>query len=186
MKKIIIMFMVVSCGLFGCGSTEGMLNTTMASATVDVLDMDSDVVSWVTDTGAKATACAATSFPATPAADSVNVTASFTPYANSTGNDLSVRVENATITYTPANAVSPAIPQDYQIIGQDVKPGGTLTVPIRVSPQELKISFQTALACSTTIYKYYVNISLNVSENGGKKSTITTAMQLRFADFVDK
>lgn len=186
MKKNIMIFMVVSCGLFGCGSTEGTLNTTMASATVDKIDVDSDVVSWVTDTGAKATACAATSFPATPAADSVNVTASFTPYANSTGNDLSVRVESATITYTPANAVSPAISPVYQIIGQVVQPGGTLTMPIRVAPQEQKILFQTALACTSTIYNYYVNISLNVSEIGGKKSTITTAMQLRFADFVDK
>lgn len=186
MKKILMMLMVVSCGLFGCGSTEGTLNTTMASATVDLLDVDSDVVAWVDANGAKATYCAATSYISTPAADSVTVTATFTPYANSTGNDLSVRVERATITYTPANPVSPAISPVYQVIGQVVQPGGSLSMPIRVATQEQKMLFQTALACSSTIYNYYVNISLDVTEIGGKKSTITTAMQLRFADFVDK
>lgn len=186
MKKLLILCVAISCGILGCGSTEGALNTSTATATVDTLILDSDVASWVDATGAQATACAATSFPAVPEADSVNVTVSLTTNANSTSNALSARVEKATIYFTPANAVTPALSPVYQVIGQIVKSGGSLTIPVRVATQEQKILYQPALNCTSTIYNYFVTIALDVSEVGGKNTTINTAMQLRFADYVDK
>jgi len=81
MKKILLLCAVLNCSLFGCGSSEGLLNTSMVTSTTDTVLLDSDVVSWVDAVGAKATACAATSFPSIPLADSVNVTVKSTAYS---------------------------------------------------------------------------------------------------------
>ncbi|OGU14422.1 MAG: hypothetical protein A2076_16815 [Geobacteraceae bacterium GWC2_53_11] len=189
MKVKFIIYAVLACGLFGCGSTDNtLLNTTTASVTVDKLDMESDIVSWVDAKSAKATACVATSYKAIPPADSVNVTAAFTPYANSDGNNLAVRIEKATIIYTPANAVSPALATEYQYVNQVVQAGKSLPISIRVATQEQKQAFVPILACdvSSAIYKYYVTIILDVTEIGGKTSNISTGMTLRFSDYVDK
>lgn len=187
MKKTILLFAVLITGLYGCGSPEGSLSTSTVTASVDTLVMDSDVVAWVDATGAKATACGATSFPSIPVADSVNVAIKSTAYANTGSMGLGVRVESATISYTPANSATPAMAPEYQTVGLTIANGATTTVPVRVATQEQKLRLQTALACNNTIYNYYTKISMDVTEIGtNKKSTVETAMQLRFADFIDK
>ena len=186
MKKILLLSLVLSCGFLGCGSVDGSLNTSMVTANIDTLVMDSDVVSWVDATGTKATACAASSISATPAADSVNVTVVSKAYSNTGSTGLPIRVESATITYTPANSATPAMASEYQVIGMTVTNGSSASIPVRVATQEQKMRLLTALACNATIYNYYTKIILNISEIGSdKKSTVDASMQLRFADFVD-
>ncbi len=176
---------IQSCGSAGGGITT--LNTSMVSATVDTLVLDSDVVSWVDSTGAKATACASTSQAATPAADSINMTIVSKTYSNTASTALPVRIGNVTISYSPANTTTPAMASEYQTVGQIIQPGASLTVPVRISSQEQKIRLQSVLSCSATIYNYYVTLTADVTEIGtDKKGTVTTNMQLRFADFVDK
>lgn len=171
----------------GCGGQSGELTTSSVTTSVDTLVMDSDVVSWVDSAGAKTTACSLTSFPAVPAADSVNVTISSKAYSNTGSAGLRVRVNSATITYTPANSATPPMASEYQVIGGIIANGGSLSVPVRVSTQEQKLALQSALACNNNIYNYYTKITFNISEEGTDKSTtVDASMQLRFADFVDK
>jgi len=172
-----------SCG--GAGSGVASLNTTMVTATVDTLILDSDIVAWVDATGAKATWCGSTSIPSTPASDSVNVTVTPKAYSNTVSNALPVRVESATISYEPANTSTPPMASEYQTIGQVIQ--APLSVPVRVSSQEQKQSLFNVLACNGIIYNYYVTISINVTEVGtDKKDTVTTKMQLRFSDYLEK
>lgn len=187
MKKICLLCVVLSMWMFGCGSSDGALNTSTVTASVDTLVMDADVVSWVDATGAKANACVSTSFPATPVADSVNVSVVSKAYSNTGDMGLPIRIESATIAYVPANSATPAMAPEFQTIGMTIANGGTATVPVRVATQEQKIRLQSILACNNTIYNYYTKISFNVTEVGtDKKATVDASMQLRLADFIDK
>jgi hypothetical protein len=158
----------------------------MVTATIDTLVMDSDIVSWVDATGVKATACSP-SIAAIPAADSVKVTIVSKPYNNTGTMASQIRIESATIIYTPANAATPAMASEIQTIGMTINNGGSAIVPIRVATQEQKILLQSALACNTPIYNYFTKIVFNITEIGtGKNTTIDASMQLRYADFIDK
>lgn len=187
MIKTILICIVLCCCFLGCGSTDGTLNTSFVTANVDKPDMDSDVVNWVDNNGTKSTACATASFPSLPAADSVNVTVTSTPYSNTGPNGASIRLGTATISYVPANSTTPQMPSEYQTIGMTITNGGAVTVPVRVATQEQKASLYSALACNISIYKYYTKISIDITEIGtDKKSTVDAFMNLRFADFIDK
>ncbi len=188
MKKILLFCAVLNLLVSGCGgSSDGLLATSSVTATVDKLVMDSDVVSWVDSAGAKATACSDTSFPKTPVADSVTVTIKSTAYPLSSSTGLSIRIKSATISYTPANSATPPMSSEFQTVGMTIDAGGTATIPVRIATQEQKTRLQPALACSNTIYKYYTKISFDIAEIGSNKSiTIDSAMDLRFADFIDQ
>lgn len=178
MRRLFILSIIAAIIMTGCGSTEGTLNTSMATATLGTVLLDSDVAKWTSGPPV----CTGGS---TPAPDDVNATVTVTSYANSTGKSLPVRIEKATIYYTPANSVTPSISPVYQAIGQVVQPGSSLTIPVRVATTELKEQFQPTLACASPIYNYYVNVVFDLSEIGGKSTSITTSMQLRFADWID-
>lgn len=188
MKNLLLLSMILCFSMLGCGgSDEGLLATSSVTATIDTLVLDSDVVSWVDATGATAAACSNTSFPATPAADSVNVAIKSTAYPLSGATSLSLRVKSATITYMPANTSTPPMSSEYQTIGMTIAGGSSVTIPVRVSTQEQKIRLQPALACNNTIYKYYTKIIFDIAEIGSDQSiTVDSSMDLRFADFIDK
>lgn len=190
MKKLLFLCLAMSCGIYGCGSAGGgsaELKTSFVTASAKTAVLDSDVVAWVDATGAKATACAETSFPSTPVADSVDVDVVTKAYPNTGSVGLPIRIETATISYDPANSATPPMAPEYQTIGITVVNGATATVPIRVATQEQKIRLQPKLACTSSIYNYYTNITLNISEIGSNtKSSVSTSMQLRLADFIDK
>lgn len=178
MKKILLICLLSSICIYGCGSPDGSLTTSSVTAKVDTPILDADVAKW-TD----ATACTGGSIPA---ADSVNVTVSSKAYSNTGSMGLAVRIDAATIIYTPANSATPAMASEYQILGMIIDNGGSATIPVRVVTQEQKIHLQTALACNTPIYNYYTKIIMDITEIGtGKKSTIDAAVQLRLADFID-
>lgn len=187
MKYLLLLCVVLSFLMFGCGgSDEGLLATSSVTATIDTTVLDSDVVSWVNAAGAKATACSDTSFPATPAADSVNVTIKSTAYPGGSSS-LSLRIKSATVTYTPANSSTPPMSSEYQTVDMTIAGGGSATIPVRVSTQEQKLRLQPTLACNNSIYYYYAKISFDIAEIGsGQNVTAGSSMNLRFADFIDK
>lgn len=187
MKYLILLSVVLCFMMSGCGgSSEGLLATSSVTSTIDTPVMDSDVVSWVSATGAKATACSDTSFPATPAADSVNVTIKSTAYPSGSSS-LSLKIKSATVTYTPANSSTPPMNAEYQAVGMTIAGGGSATIPVRVATQEQKLRLQPTLACNNTIYYYYTKISFDIAEIGSGQSVIAdSSMNLRFADFIDK
>jgi hypothetical protein len=179
MKKILFICIGLSFGFFGCGSSEGELSTSTITATVDTAVMDSDIIKWTDQK-----ACTGASIPP---ADSVNVSVVSKAYSNTGSMGLPIRIESATISYTPANSSTPAMPSEFQTIGSTIANGSTVTVPVRVSTQEQKERLINALACGGPIYNYYTKITLNISEIGtDKKTTTDVSMQLRFADFIDK
>ena len=188
MKKLLLLCVLLSASIYGCGgSSEGLLATSSVTSSIDTLVLDSDVVSWVDATGAKATACSATSFPATPAADSVNVTIKSTAYPLSGSTSLSLRIKSATISYTPANTATPPMSAEFQTVGMTIESGSSATIPVRVATQEQKIRLQPTLACNNTIYKYYTKITFDIAEIGSDKNiTVDSSMDLRLADFIDK
>jgi hypothetical protein len=174
--------------MFGCGGTDGLLNTSSVTATIDTLVLDSDVVTWVDATGAKATYCADTSYTAIPVADSVNVTIKSTAYSNTGSTGLPIRIEKATITYVPANSLTPKMDPEYQTIGMTIANGASATIPVRVSTQEQKRNLLDRLACNpNVIYNYYTKITFDIREIGSdKKISVDADMQLRFSDYIDK
>ncbi|MDD2366207.1 MAG: hypothetical protein PHN84_08595 [Desulfuromonadaceae bacterium] len=190
MKRLLLLGGVLSLSMLGCGGsgddTVGLLATSSVNATIDTLVMDSDVVAWVDDAGSKATACAP-SFPSIPAADSVNVVIKSTAYSNTGSMGLPLRIESATITYTPANTDTPAMPPEFQAIGMTIPNGTSATIPVRVATQEQKIALYDVLACNGPIYSYHTTITFNITEIGtDKKITVSSSMSLRFSDFIDK
>ncbi|MEI6208308.1 MAG: hypothetical protein WCP20_16125 [Desulfuromonadales bacterium] len=190
MKKLLLLSLAISLGASGCGGGGGgsaELRTSYVTAASGTASLDADVISWVDASGAKATACAATSNASTPAADTVNVSVVSTTYSNTGSVGLPIRIESATISYAPANTATPPMASEFQTIGVIMTNGGTASVPVRVVSQEQKLRLQPKLACNATIYNYYTTITLNVTEIGTEtKSTVTTSFQLRLADFVDK
>lgn len=178
MKKLLLLGVVLSIWMFGCGSPDGSMSTSTVSAKIDLSVLDSDIVGW-TD----ATTCTGRS---TPAADSVNVTVKSTPYSNTGSTGLDVRIDMITISYIPANSATPAMSPEYQS-GITIPFGGSVTIPVRVATQEQKESLYTVLACGGPIYKYFTRITFNITEVGtNRNSTVFVDMDLRFADFVDK
>lgn len=186
MKKIILSMLMIAF-LAGCGSIDGSLDTSMVTASNDIVVLDSDVVIWVDSSGAKATYCGASSLPSIPAADVVNVTIASKAYSNTGTTGLPIRVDSATITYSPANITTPPLATEFQVINTTIANGASVTIPVRVASQEQKQSLYPALACNGTIYNYYTKIVMNVTEIGSdKKTTVESGLQLRFSDFIDK
>lgn len=186
MKKLIICLLLIVF-FAGCGSVDGSLDTSMITASNDIVVLDSDVVVWVDSAGAKATYCGSSSLPSIPAADVVNVTIASKAYSNTGSTGLPIRIDSATITYSPANISTPTMPTEFQVINTTIANGSSVTIPVRVASQEQKQSLYPSLACNGTIYNYYTKIVINVTEIGSdKKTTVETGLQLRFSDFIDK
>ncbi len=176
-----------AASLSGCGSDTGGLATSSLSATTTTGILDSDVANWVdSTTNAKSTTW--TGSYTIPAADSVNVTVQSTAYTSSSGTattPLPVQIDSATITFSPADSLSPAIQTQYQVLGS-VLSGGSVSIPVRVVSQELKQVLAPALANNSIIYNYYVTIALHVTENGaGKSATVSTKLQVYISDFIN-
>lgn len=184
MKKILLLCVLLSAFIYGCGgSSEGLLATSSVTSSIDTLVLDSDVAKWAD----AATACKDNVSPTTPAADSVNVTIKSTAYPTSGSTSLSLRIKSATITYMPANSTTPPMGAEYQSVGMTIAGGSSAAIPVRVATQEQKLRLQPALACNNTIYKYYTKITFDIAEIGSDQSiTVDSSMDLRFADFIDK
>jgi zona occludens toxin (predicted ATPase) len=182
---VLLLLALSGCGSAGGGTSE--FKTSYVSATAVTGVLDSDVVNWVDATGAKAPACAASSFQTTPAADSIDFTVTSTAYKSTGSTGLPLRIESATITYTPANTATPAMATEYQTLGITLANDASVTVPVRVVSQEQKLRLTPVLACSSTIYNYHTTVSFSVTEIGtGTNKSVPASLQLRLADYIDK
>lgn len=173
--------LVQSCGGdSGGGSSE--LKTSYVTADVSTAVLDSDVIAWGDSV------CVEGSNTTTPEADSVDVTVTSVPYPDNIGTkSLPIRIDSVTISYAPANSATPAMPSEHQVIGTTIANGSSATIPVRVATQEQKIRLQPKLACSSIIYNYYTTLTFHLIEIGTDKTgDVSTSMQLRYADFVDK
>lgn len=175
---VLMVGLLQSCG-GSSGGGSGELKTSYATADVTTAVLDSDVIG--DDVCVDGTV-------STPAADSVNVTVKSIPYPDNIGTkSLPIRIDSVTISYAPGNSATPTLPPEYQVIGTTIANGSSATIPVRVATQEQKIQMQPRLACNSVIYNYYTTITFHLIEIGtDETSDVSTSMQLRYANFVDK
>ena len=156
----------------------------VAVATVTPSSLDSDVV-----TGAETVqngVCTIATPIVKPDDVSINISALV---QNTTGaNPTRIIMDWVDITFTPADTFTSQfapIPMQRQVLGrQQIAPGTSATVSVRVASQELKQSL-SSLICTNTILKYYVIFHFQAYDlNSGDTVNITDAtMNIRFADF---
>ena len=181
---ILLLLGTLALGLWSCGGGGGGVGSisstsggTFSAATILI---DSDVAVW---TG---TPCGATStYTVLPDDDTVPFTA-FSAPAGTTGNTPEqVVIDRVTIVYTPAATGSPALPIQYQAIGQQVALGGSVSFPVRVASQKLKSDPPlSTLVCSPTIYSYYATMVFECHYLvSGNTFTGSTQINIKFADF---
>lgn len=176
----------------GCGSSDGggtiMFNTVNVTASVDSAKnpLLSDLATW-TDQNA---ICDGVQVP-TIQNDLVNFNVtSKKSIANGTASNI--MLQKATIVFTPADALSPALPAQFattylNLVGQTVTPDGTLSVPIEVVTHNLKSYFYPTAVCrNVPVYTYNAQVLFEAVEAGtGKTGTIPAGMTVRIADFAD-
>jgi len=190
-KRIMIVSLMVlsSMALFSCGGGGGVgggaevFKTVTLTAQSAFNIVDSDVATHSAGCGDAADTVAVT-------ADDIDVlfTSTINPGlpASVTGSD--VRLESVVVKYKPADSTSPAIPdQKYALSAIVLANSSSLTVPIRIASQAMKLSTTlSALRCTATTYSYFVTLEFNgVEIETGKSGTFETNLTINFADFVD-
>jgi hypothetical protein len=188
---VVLMVLGYSVILAGCGSSNGGgtidFNTVRASASVDAAKnpLLSDLATW---TG---TPCDPTA-TATIKNDQVNFTITSTSSISS-GTISPLVLQKATITFTPADSLSPVLPAQFattfqNLVGTIVPAGGSLSVPVEIVTHNLKeFFFPTAVCTGVPVYTYNVQVIFDAVESGtGKSGSIPAGMTVRIADFSDK
>lgn len=181
-------FLLQSCGSSNTGGTS-VFETVNATVSVDPAQnpLLSDLATW-------------TGTPCTPGStfsidnDLVNFETRTTINIKN-GTPSPLILQKATITFTPADTVSPTLPALYSpafqpLTGYTVPAGGSLSVPIEIANHSLKnymgSSQGLGLVCSVGIYSYNATIIFDaVESNTGKSGSLTASMLVRFADFAD-
>ena len=177
MKRLVIVLLALcGIGLASCGGGGG------ATATATVSNLDADVAKW---TG---TPCA-TGSTYTVLPDDVTVTLKAFPVATNNGTVTEkVQVNSVDIIYSPANTTSPPLPTQYMALsGILADMGSSVSIPVRVAPQDLKTSpVLSALICTQIIYSYYVTMTFHCQYlKAGDTFTVDAQTNVRFADFAN-
>lgn len=180
----------------GCGGSSGGaadLNTVSVTATSASTNIDGDVASNVTQVDTNGDGVLDGYTYSIPAANSVDVAVKST--VNTTGTSVSsnIRVESVAVTYVrkyataPSGTAVPIIATRVDSLGQIIVPGGSVTIPVRVVTQEMKIAYADALIQNFgDIYAYDVTLTFNVVEvSTGKTGTVSTSLVVRMANFAD-
>ncbi|HEY6871493.1 MAG TPA: hypothetical protein VI298_02070 [Geobacteraceae bacterium] len=178
---LISSFLILSsCGGGTTGGGVAEFKTVTVSAQASTTVLESDVL--------KGNTCTATgSTGGTFTTDTVDVVITSSKYPNFTGTLSPVEIDSYTITFTPANVLSPPLPTlNGTSIGTTIAAGGSQTLHIPVAPDILKYSLvndKNLQLCSATMYTYFVTITFNGLEtNTGTRSTFETSLNVAFAD----
>jgi len=177
-----VLVLLSSCGDADVGGGVGEFTTVTASASVATPRLESDVVTGNTcsDTG---------STGGTVSTDTVDVVVSSRALFP-TGN-LNLLISKITVHYEPTRAGTPRLPDYFIATNQSIAPGGTLTVPVPVVPEALKIDLMSDPnlsnnlgLCSGQIFEYYVTVTFEMSEPGGngKVQNVPASLNVAVAD----
>ncbi|MFA7402918.1 MAG: hypothetical protein WC007_02905 [Pelobacteraceae bacterium] len=192
MKKFLLLATVLVFCISGCGSSNGggttFYKTVNATVSVDSEKnpLFSDLAKWADIN----TSCNGVQVP-TNTSDLVNFTIT-TVKSISSGTASNLMLQKATIVFTPADTLSPALPAQYatsyiDLFGLSVPADGSVAVPVEVVTHNLKSYFYPTAVCrNVPVYSYNVQVSFDAIEAGtGKSGTITAGMTVRIADFAD-
>lgn len=193
---------LTSCGDSKAGGTAEFA-TVFAVANGPNQTLDSDVSSWVDALGAAATPCVAgSSRTLTP--DAVTYTITSTAYAQpntgqaSTITPSPLQIAKITVTLTPHDTVSPALPTFQTQFPSSAAPlivPGANPVSVRIVDNDLKafllsgLGAQSITCANNVTYSYRAMVSFEALEvNTNRVSTITAPgyFVIRFADFADQ
>lgn len=178
------MLLLSSCGSESPGGGTTEFKTTSISASPSTTRIESDLSTGNTCTNGASTG-------GTFVTDSIDVSVKSTLYTGATSG-LPVAIDSYTVEFVPNATLSTSPPPTLSkitgtLIGQSVQPGGTLSIPVAVAPEALKLTLVnngTIPLCSGTVYAYYALISFNSVEVGtGTRNTIgPISLDLVFAD----
>jgi hypothetical protein len=124
--------------------------------------------------------------------DNVIVTVKSTPNITS-GTSLPLILESVSISFSPADSISPPLPPILSPIFQNLngtilEAGTSLPIPVEVITHRMKEYFGTTLVCQefSPIYSYNATITFNAVEQGtGVTGSMSAGLTVRFADFAD-
>lgn len=195
-----------SCGDKPAGTGE--FATVVATANPPSSTFESDVATWVDATTGAAVPVSCGASVATTVSDSVDFTVTSTAYATpNTGSTSTItpsrlRIARITVTLTPANSSTPALPAQFQTsyssAGQIVAPNTAQSVPVTLATKDLKRFFRNtsalgaqAISCtSNPIYTYWADVSFEALEEttnrGATISPPTRTFKVEFTDLIDK
>lgn len=182
---LVLIVLLMSCGENASGVAEFKTVNATASVDPEKNPLLADLATWTGDPCAEGSTYSVVN-------DLVNVTV--TSKANiATGTSLPLILQAATISFSPADTISPYLPPlytpSYQNLNGTILPAGeSLSVPVEVVTHRLKEYFGTTLLCTgfSPIYSYNATISIDAIEQGtGKVSNMSAGMTVRFADFAD-
>jgi archaellum component FlaF (FlaF/FlaG flagellin family) len=185
---IFSLLILSSCGAEGPGGGVAEFKTVSVSASAATTSLESDVKTGNTCTGSVSNG--AGSF----VTDRVDVTVTSTLYpglAASAG--LLVAIDGYTVQFIPDNSHSteppPAIvnPPSGTNLGFIVNPGATITIPVDVGSQAMKIKLVNDAIipeCSGKIHAYFAIITMNAVEigTGTRKNIGPISLNIAFAD----
>jgi hypothetical protein len=208
LKRYLARFFCVACAavmLTSCGDSKagGTGEFATVFATVNAVDsvLDSDIATWTDPTtGAAALFCGGNNNPHI-APDNVvfNVTSTAYPSAN-TGSSSTITpsplsISNVTLTFTPANSATPALPAGLQTQFTSASPSliavGSNSVTVQIVSDRMKASLASALQCTGVLYTYRVSVSMDVVEvNTNRSGTVSLSgnsyLTVNMTDFADK
>jgi hypothetical protein len=177
-------FPLLSCGGGNLGGGVGEFASVLVKASADISKNPFEVNVLTGNT------CAGdVSTGGTFVTDSADVTLTSTPFTGLTGQASPIFIDSYTVTFTPADPTSPALPPlDVSTIGTSIAAGGSLTMPVAIAPFTLKSSLvidKGLQPCSLTTFKYFATITFKARElNTGKSANIVTSLTVVFADLV--
>lgn len=166
---------LTSCGGEDLGGGIGEFTTVNATATVNTLRLESDLLD--------GNICPATTGDF--ATDTVTVDFSSTSQFSSGG--LNLLISGITVRYTPNPAAStsapPALPNYVVNYSTQVAPGASVPIPVPVMPEIYKatLASQTLPPCSGELFEYFVEVIFRVSEPGGNGGTREVKANLNVA-----
>lgn len=191
--------MLTSCGDSKATGT-GQFATVFATANGVISVLNSDIATWTDPTtGAKALFCGGTNNPHITA-DSVilNVTSNAYTVPNTGSSSPTVpsdlSISNVTLTFTPADPNTPALPAALQTQSTSASPSvitvGQNPITVEVVSDKMKNFLFSALECNGVEYTYRVGVSFDVVEQStGRSGTISLPgngyLTVHISDFTD-
>jgi hypothetical protein len=196
--KILLISALLFVGVSGCGGGGGgggdigggvaLFNTVYVSKPqiLSANPLLSDIAKW-----GGVEACSTTSY--TVESDTADVSITVTA-ASTTITPSPVTVNSATVTFEPADNLTPVIDNNIHRVqhfplGILIAPGVTKTIPIELVNGAMKqyiVEKMQLCATPPKNWKYYAKISFNLVENNtGESKSVDAELLVRFHDFVD-
>lgn len=179
LPAVFSLLLLSSCGSDSMGTGVAEFKTVMVAAQAGTPRLESDILT--------ANSCGTTgSTGGAVETDNVDVTVTSTEYPNFTGTRSAVLIDKYTVSYTPANSVSPALPVQNGTTTIPVAAGGSVAIDVAVVPDSLKLSLlnnNNIQPCSITIFNYYVTVTFEGLElNTGERKSFIATLNLEIAD----